>query len=243
MPMLHTFGKHGTLQSIQDSLQDDEFLFASLDDLHVVCCPECVVPIYKFVEQALEESFRVCVALSLLLCQPTHEPHVPSEAPLEFVPAHDDATWSSLTALLGWPFATQRQGLASFPFASGGCGLRSAMRSRVPARWASWANSLRIDPAHAPCCGKHHDQVFFRLLKHPPLQCSSCMPRRSPCTECTMLPSGGHSQQPSPGRVSTNVFLRYLVSRHSDGAQLVVDRYHSRLTPTRRRWAAPTLRG
>ena len=31
----------------------------------------------------------------------------------------------------------------------------------------------------------------------------------------TMLPSGGNSRQPSPGRVSTNVFLRDLVSQHS----------------------------
>ena len=38
------------------------------------------------------------------------------------------------------------------------------------------------DPAPAPCCGRHHDQVSFRLLRLPPLQCSSCMPRRSPCS-------------------------------------------------------------
>ena len=59
MPMLHSLGKHGALQSIQDSLQDNEFLFACLDDLCVVCSPECVVPIYELVRQALEESFRV----------------------------------------------------------------------------------------------------------------------------------------------------------------------------------------
>ena len=78
MPMLHSLVKHGALQSIQDSLQDDEYLFACLDDLYVVCSPECVVSIYKLVEQALEESFRVRGSCSSSV--PTHNPRIPSEA-------------------------------------------------------------------------------------------------------------------------------------------------------------------
>ena len=88
-----------------------------------------------------------CVGSFLLYANSQATYSLRSIRPLEaaqFAAAHDDATWSSLTGLAGLPFATERQGLASFPFASGGCGLRSAMRSRVPARWASWADSLRM---------------------------------------------------------------------------------------------------
>ena len=47
MPMLCSSGQHGARQSIQDSLQDDEHLFACLDGLHVVCFPERVASIHK----------------------------------------------------------------------------------------------------------------------------------------------------------------------------------------------------
>ena len=45
--------------------------------------------------------------------------------------------------LLSLPLDTPTRDLASLPFQLGGCGLLSAMRSRVPAHWASWADSLR----------------------------------------------------------------------------------------------------
>ena len=75
------------LESIQDSLQDDEHLFRSpsrfvcrllypssrsslrrwrstrLDDLYVVCSPERVDPIFKIIAQALEEHARIQVHL------------------------------------------------------------------------------------------------------------------------------------------------------------------------------------
>ena len=43
MPMLYSLGQHGALESIENSFQDDEHLFAYLDDLYVVCSPERVV--------------------------------------------------------------------------------------------------------------------------------------------------------------------------------------------------------
>ena len=41
------------------------------------------------------------------------------------------------------PFGHSEEGPRSLPFQLGGCGLLSAMRSRVPAHWASWVDSLR----------------------------------------------------------------------------------------------------
>ena len=53
VPMLFSSGQHGARKSIQDSLQDDKHLFAHLDDLHVVCSPKRVAPIFKIIAQTL----------------------------------------------------------------------------------------------------------------------------------------------------------------------------------------------
>ena len=63
MPMLHSSGQHGALESIHDSLLDDEHLFANLDDLYVVCSPERVATIFKIIEEALEAYARIQVHL------------------------------------------------------------------------------------------------------------------------------------------------------------------------------------
>ena len=69
---------------------------------------------------------------------------VPPVEAAQFAAAHDDATWDCCMKLLGLPFSTEGQDVASLPFDLGGCGLRSAMRSSVAAHWASWADSLRM---------------------------------------------------------------------------------------------------
>ena len=56
MPMLHALREHRVLESIRESPLLDEPLFACLNDLNVVCCPERVGPIYKLVEDALEHA-------------------------------------------------------------------------------------------------------------------------------------------------------------------------------------------
>ena len=56
LPMLYSLGQHGALESIQESLRDDEHLFAHLDDLYVVCSPERVAPIFKIITQALQHA-------------------------------------------------------------------------------------------------------------------------------------------------------------------------------------------
>ena len=63
MPMLYSLGQHGALESIQDSLLDDEHLFAYLDDLYVVCSPERVAAIFKIIDEALEAYARIQVHL------------------------------------------------------------------------------------------------------------------------------------------------------------------------------------
>ena len=67
----------------------------------------------------------------------------PNEVP-EFAAAHDEASWQCLTKLLSFPRNTDRHSVASLSFDLGGCGLQSAWRTRAPAHWASWADSLRM---------------------------------------------------------------------------------------------------
>ena len=51
---------------------------------------------------------------------------------------------ASLGSLAHVSLSQDAQDLASLPCSIGGCGLRSASRSKVAAHWASWADSLRM---------------------------------------------------------------------------------------------------
>ena len=81
--------------------------------------------------------------LILLFCANTRATYslrgVPPAETEEFAVAHV-ATWQCFTRLLGISGrADEIHDWASLPFHMGGCGLRSAIRTRVPAHWASWA--------------------------------------------------------------------------------------------------------
>ena len=114
--------------------------------------------------------------------------------------AHDDATWSCFTTLSGLPFGTERQDLASIPFASGGCGLRSAMRSRAPTHWASEADSLRMVNRRHPAVA----DTKIRCLSDPQglrhfSAAAACLDELR-AVGCD-APECGHSRQPpAPGR-------------------------------------------
>ena len=53
--------------------------------------------------------------------------------------------------------------VVEFPSGHGGCGLLSAMRSRVPAHWASWADSLRTIHCRHPALA----DMMVRSLSEP----------------------------------------------------------------------------
>ena len=66
-----------------------------------------------------------------------------------FAAAHDEDVWSCIQELLGIEGTTRVRQLSSLPFALGGLGLRSAVRGRIAAYWASWADTLpRIRERH-----------------------------------------------------------------------------------------------
>ena len=67
---------------------------------------------------------------------------IPPSGTAQSAVAHDDATWSCFTTLLGLPFGIARQDLANIRVVSGSCGLRSATRSRTTAHWTSWADAF-----------------------------------------------------------------------------------------------------
>ena len=86
--------------------------------------------------------------LLLLYCAKTRANYwlrgVPPEDVAQFASEHDVATQSCLSRLLGAGLTQDAQDLASLPLSLGGCGLRSASRSKEAAHWASWADSLRM---------------------------------------------------------------------------------------------------
>ena len=69
---------------------------------------------------------------------------VPPEDVAQFASEHDVATQSCLSRLLGARCTQDAQDLASLPLSTGGCGLRSASKSKEAAHWASWADSLQM---------------------------------------------------------------------------------------------------
>ena len=70
---------------------------------------------------------------------------VRAEDSLAFAERHDDRVWDSLRAILGTPAApVSAKVLAHLPLSMGGLGLTSAVRTRVAAHWASWADSISM---------------------------------------------------------------------------------------------------
>ena len=63
MPMLYALGQHGALLSLQDFLVPHEHLFAYLDDICVLCLPHRVGPIFKHLQEALDQYARIQVHL------------------------------------------------------------------------------------------------------------------------------------------------------------------------------------
>ena len=72
---------------------------------------------------------------------------VPPELSEEFATSHDNALWMCLSRVLDMPpdaCARSAKDTASLLLAFGGMGLRSAVRTAVPAYWASWADALSM---------------------------------------------------------------------------------------------------
>ena len=89
--------------------------------------------------------------LLLLFCANTRATYslrgVPPAETEQFAAAHDSATWQCFTQLLGISDdAEEAHEWASLPFQLGGCGLRSATRTRVPAH----SDSLRMIHSRHP---------------------------------------------------------------------------------------------
>ena len=67
-----------------------------------------------------------------------------------FAAAHNEDVWSCIQELLGIEGTTRVRQLSNLPFALGGLGLRSAVRGRIAAYWADWADTLpRIRERHS----------------------------------------------------------------------------------------------
>ena len=103
--------------------------------------------------------------LLLLHCASTRANHslrvVRPEWALEFARAHDQEVWECLCHILTVPTGPESVARASttLPLAMGGLGLRSAERTRWPACWASWADTL-------PMIRERHPEVADLIVYH-----------------------------------------------------------------------------
>ena len=84
------------------------------------------------------------------------------ECVLEFARAHGENMWRVLCTILEVPTTAcsrNARDLSSLPLSLGGLGLRSAIRARVSAYWASWADTL-------PMMQSRHPQIADIMVYH-----------------------------------------------------------------------------
>ena len=88
----------------------------------------------------------------------------------EYSEAHDQGIWQCLCNILQLdPSQAQTmKNITSLLLVSGGLGLRSARRTRVPAHWASWADCLQMIRARHPTVA---EQLVRQLEGHPATTC------------------------------------------------------------------------
>ena len=87
---------------------------------------------------------------------------MPPECVLEFARAHDENMWRGLCTILEVPTTAcsrNARDLSSVPLSLGGLGLRGAIRTRVSAYWASWADTL-------PMVQSRHPQIADIMVYH-----------------------------------------------------------------------------
>ena len=142
MPMLHALGQHGALLSLQDFLLLDEHFFANLDDMHVVCLPDRIGPIFEHLQEALEQYARIQVHLGKTQVW-NGGGHVPL-ACVEMQAAADRANPQSQARIWrGAGFVCWASRLAT----------RSMCRvnSRPPQRNTAFSSSDSSGPGHSEC--------------------------------------------------------------------------------------------
>ena len=85
----------------------------------------------------------------------------------QFAARHDESIWTCLCQILGVPSdecdITARH-TATLPLALGGLGLRSAVRTSLPAHWASWGECLGMIKDRHP---EVADMIVSALENHP----------------------------------------------------------------------------
>ena len=123
---------------------------------------------------------------------------VPPNASAEFAATHDAGLWRCLCSILQLDpaQADSVRETATVLLSLGGLGLRSALRTRVPAFWASWADSLGMIHQRHPDVAA---QLVHQLEGHPDtpsLQAAALQSQRGPSAESGVLkfPRGQRSR-------------------------------------------------
>ena len=53
MPLLFALGLHRALSAVRERMQDEEKVFAFLDDVYVTCAPDRVLEVHKILEEEI----------------------------------------------------------------------------------------------------------------------------------------------------------------------------------------------
>ena len=61
MPLLFRLGMHSALVAVKAKLKEGERLFAFLDDVHVICTPSTVFPVFQLLEAELYNKAHISV--------------------------------------------------------------------------------------------------------------------------------------------------------------------------------------
>ena len=80
---------------------------------------------------------------------------------LQFAQRHEEQIWRCLTTLIGVApeaISESARSAATLPLSSGVLGCRSSVRLRHAARWASWADSIKM-------IGERHPEVAATILR------------------------------------------------------------------------------
>ena len=128
-----------------------------------------------------------CAWLLLLFCAAARANYLlrvlPPSQSETFATVHDSSVWNCLRQLLDIPGTPEMLDRAGLSLTNSGLGLRSAMRDKVSAFWASWADVLPTIRERHPAIA---DQLCVALQRGD---------RGSPHHRCSSMPGATHRER------------------------------------------------
>ena len=118
-----------------------------------------------------------------------------------FAEHHDDNVWTCMRTILGTPAAPDlARVISTLSLSAGGLGLASAQRSRGGARWASWADCIRM-------VKERHPTIAEMMITHMADGTAPCFEAVRACQQSLVtagleIPSWRELAETPPARVA-----------------------------------------